>query len=151
CWAGGAPPRPRRGEDRAGVVTEAARREGAAPALPEPDAALLSEPELLKSAIAAARLSLHRNRLQDELRARLGELQRERDFIADVVNAAPAFFCVIDLEGRIVRYNDRLAAVTGRVDDENTRGRLFWDIFAVPADADGVRGATLALSPCERD
>src|SRR5262249_3986376 len=39
----------------------------------------------------------------------------------------------------------------GRVDDENTRGRLFWDIFAVPADADGVRWATLAVSPGEHE
>src|SRR5205814_540022 len=82
-------------------------------------------------AVAAARLSLHRNRLQAELRARLTELQLERDFIADVVNASPAFFCVTDLEGRIIRYNEPLARVTGRVDDEHTRGRPFWEVFPV--------------------
>jgi PAS domain S-box-containing protein len=115
----------------------------------EHDRGLLSEPELLDSAVAAARLSLHRNRLQAELHARLDELQRERDFIADVVNASPAFFCVIDLDGRIVRYNDRLARVTGRVDDENTRGRPFWEIFAVDEDAAGVRYAILSAAPGE--
>ena len=131
------------------VTTAVTSDEGAPLAIVEHDRALLTEPELLESALAAARLALHRNRLQAELRARLVELQRERDFIADVVNASPAFFCVIDLEGRIVRYNDRLAHVSGRVDDENTRGRPFWEIFAVEEDAAGVRYSIVAAAPGE--
>jgi len=117
----------------------------------EHDRGLLAEPELLESAVAAARLSLHRNRLQAELRARLSELQRERDFVADVVNASPAFFCVIDLEGRIIRYNDRLAHVTGFVDETRTRGLPFWEVFAVEADAPGVRFSILAAAPGEHE
>jgi len=135
------------GEARA--ATAVASVDGVPLATIEHDRGLLSEPELLESAVAAARLSLHRNRLQAELHARLDELQRERDFIADVVNASPAFFCVIDLDGRIVRYNDRLAQVTGRVDDQNTRGRPFWEVFAVEEDAPAVRYSILGVAPGE--
>jgi PAS domain S-box-containing protein len=136
-------------EGEARATTPVASVDGVPLATIEHDRGLLAEPELLESAVAAARLSLHRNRLQAELHARLDELQRERDFIADVVNASPAFFCVIDLDGRIVRYNDRLARVTGRVDDENTRGRPFWEVFAVDEDASGMRYSILAAAPGE--
>src|SRR6185437_10825736 len=110
------------------------------------DRALLEEPELLEAVAVAARLALHRNRLQAELRARLDELQRERDFMRDVVNASPAFFCVLDLEGCVVRFNDTLARATGQVDDEQTRGRFVWDVFAAPEDADGFREAVIAYA-----
>ena len=135
--------------DPARATTTVVSLDGVPLATIEHDRGLLAEPELLDSAVAAARLSLHRNRLQAELRARLGELQRERDFIADVVNASPAFFCVIDLEGRIIRYNERLAQVTGRVDDDHTRGLPFWEVFAVEDDAPGVRFSILAAAPGE--
>jgi PAS domain S-box-containing protein len=108
------------------------------------DRALLDEPELLEAVGVAARLALHRNRLQAELRARLDELQRERDFMRDVVNASPAFFCVIDLEGRIVRFNDTVTRATGLLDDESTRGRFVWEVFAAPEDTDGFREAVIA-------
>jgi PAS domain S-box-containing protein len=134
--------RPFATEDEGRATTPVISLDGVPLATIVHDRGLLSEPELLESAVAAARLSLH-------LRARLDELKRERDFIADVVNASPAFFCVIDLDGRIVRYNDRLARVTGRVDDENTRGRPFWEIFAVDDDAAGVRYSILAAAPGE--
>src|SRR5204863_9568921 len=130
-------------------TTTVASLDGTPLALVEHDRGLLAEPELLESAFAAARLSLHRNRLQAELRARLTELQLERDFIADVVNASPAFFCVTDLEGRIIRYNEPLARVTGRVDDEHTRGRPFWEVFPVEEDASGVRYSILSATPGE--
>ena len=108
------------------------------------DRALLDEPELLEAVGVAARLALHRNRLQAELRARLDELQRERDFMRDVVNAAPAFFCVVDLEGRIVRFNDTMARATGVMDEESTRGRFVWEVFAMPEDAAGFHECVIA-------
>jgi PAS domain S-box-containing protein len=112
------------------------------------DRALLDEPELLEAVAVAARLALHRNRLQAELRARLDELQRERDFMRDVVNAAPAFFCVLDLEGRIIRFNDTLAKASGIRDDDdqpdNVRGRSVWEIFPAPEDAASFRECVIA-------
>jgi PAS domain S-box-containing protein len=137
--------------DAARAATTVVSLDGTPLATIEHDRGLLAEPELLESAVAAARLSLHRNRLQAELRARVGELQLERDFIADVVNASPAFFCVIDLEGRIIRYNEPLARVTGRVDDDNTRGLPFWEVFAVEEDAAGVRFSILSAAPGEHE
>jgi PAS domain S-box-containing protein len=143
----GRPFQPRDAEAR--PVTRVASVDGTPLATIEHDRGLLAEHELLDSAVAAARLSLHRNRLQAELRARLDELQRERDFIADVVNAAPTFFCVLDLDGRIIRFNDPLTRSTGIEDDDRARGRLFWDVFAVPDDADGVRACILTVAPGE--
>src|SRR5207302_8829268 len=98
----------------------------------------------------AARLALHRNRLQAELRARLDELQRERDFMRDVVNAAPAFFCVVDLEGRIIRFNDTMVRATGIRDEESTRGRFVWDVFAAPEEAADFRECVIANASDER-
>jgi PAS domain S-box-containing protein len=108
------------------------------------DRALLEEPELLEAVGVAARLALHRNRLQAELRARLDELQRERDFMRDVVNAAPAFFCVVDLEGRIVRFNDTMVRATGVKDEDSIRGRFVWEVFAMPEDAAAFRACVIA-------
>ena len=108
------------------------------------DPTLLDEPELIESFVAAARLAIERDRLQAELLARLDELQRERDFVRDVVNAAPSYFVVADEEGRIVRFNDTLLAATGIVDDAAARGRFWWELFALPAEADGVRRWFLA-------
>jgi PAS domain S-box-containing protein len=108
------------------------------------DRALLDEPELLDAVAVAARLALHRNRLQAELRARLDELQRERDFMRDVVNAAPAFFCVVDLEGRVIRFNDTMAQATGVTDEESVRGRFVWEVFAAPEDAAAFRESVIA-------
>ena len=117
------------------------------------DAALLDEPELLNGVLAAARLALVKDRLQAELLARLVELQRQRDYIAVLVNAAPTFFCVIDLEGRIVRFNDTLIAASGTPDDEAVRGKPFWEVFVDAEDAerrrsrDSVGGTGRARAP----
>jgi PAS domain S-box-containing protein len=67
--------------------------------------------------------------LQDELRARLDDLQRERDFVRAVVQAAPSFFCLVDPAGRVVRFNRTLEQASGHSDDDSVRGRPFWDVF----------------------
>jgi PAS domain S-box-containing protein len=122
-------------EESAGrVTTLVASEEGRRLAAFVHDPALLQEPELLEGVVAVGRLALHRDRLQTELQARLVELERERDFIRDVVNAAPAFFVVIDLEGRVVRFNDTLVRASGIADDERVRGQPCRDVFAAPAD-----------------
>jgi PAS domain S-box-containing protein len=103
------------------------------------DDALLHEPELLGSVAAAARLGLERERLAAELRARLDELQRERDFVAAVVNSAPTFFCVVDEDGGTTRFNDTLAEVSGVVDDKRARGKPFWELFVTPDAQEAAR------------
>ena len=82
------------------------------------DASLRDEPELLGAVVAAARISIQKDRLQAELLARLDQLEGERNFTATVVNSAPSFFCVVDPDGMIagfagrarVRSADRAAA-----------------------------------------
>jgi PAS domain S-box-containing protein len=103
------------------------------------DPLLREEPELIDGVVAATRVAIERFRLQTELRARVDELQRERDFVRDVVNAAPSYFAVVDPAGRIVRFNDTLATATGTLDGEEHRGRLFWEVFTTPEDAAGLR------------
>jgi PAS domain S-box-containing protein len=136
------------------IATMVASETGEPVAVIVHDRALLDEPELLEAVAVAARLALHRNRLQAELRARLDELQRERDFMRDVVNAAPAFFCVLDLEGRIIRFNDTMARARGirDGDDEvdNVRGHFVWEIFPVPEDAAAFRASVLANASGEQ-
>jgi PAS domain S-box-containing protein len=90
------------------------------------------------------RTELELQRLQDELRARYDDLRRERDFISTVVQAAPSFFCLVDGEGGIVRFNRTLERASGLKDEEATRGRPFWEAFSPPDKADAVREALLA-------
>jgi len=103
------------------------------------DAALAEEPDLLTGVLAAARLALQKDRLQAQLRARVEDLQRERDFVSTVVNTAPAYFCVLDSAGRIERFNTTLEAMTGMLDDESARGRPFWEVFPVDEEALAAR------------
>jgi PAS domain S-box-containing protein len=104
------------------------------------DAALSEEPEVLSAVLSAAKLELQKDRLQAQLCARVDELQRERDFVATVVNVAPAFFCVLGAAGRIERFNTTLEQMSGRLDD-TVRGRAFWEVFPVAGAATDVRTA----------
>jgi PAS domain S-box-containing protein len=103
------------------------------------DRSLEENPELVEAVTAAAALALENERLQAELRARLDELERERDFLSTVANVTPSFLCVIDTEGRIVRFNRAFEQASGYADDASMRGRLFWDVFAAPEDRESVR------------
>jgi len=83
----------------------------------------------------ATALALENERLERELRRRVEELERERDFIRTVVDTTPALFCVLDEDLGIVRYNDALAQLSGRPDDDTTRGELFHEVFVAPREA----------------
>ena len=72
--------------------------------------------------------------LREELTARLAQLEREQLFTATVVNTAPVIFLLVDTAGRIVRFNSTCEQLTGFVDDEAMRGRLFWEAFVDPVD-----------------
>ncbi len=66
---------------------------------------------------------------------------RQRDFLRTVVNTASSIFCVVTTEGRIVRFNEACTELTGRIDDDTVRGRLFWEVFAPPDEAESMRNA----------
>jgi PAS domain S-box-containing protein len=70
-------------------------------------------------------------------------LERERDFTATVVNAAPTFFCHITESGRVVRLNETLQEAVGLIElaDSDDRpdtvlGRPFTEVFVFPEEAD---------------
>jgi PAS domain S-box-containing protein len=109
------------------------------------DPALLEDRDLLDGVAAAARLALANERLHAELRARVRDLEGERDFTRLVVDTAPAYFCVVDPQGRIARFNQTLSNATGIVDDDEVRGRLVWEVFGVPEEAEDLR-ASLAIT-----
>ena len=75
-------------------------------------------------------------RLYAELEARHAELERERDFLRAVANTTPSLLSVIDHEGQIVRFNRAAEQTSGRRDDEQTRGRKFWDVFVAAEECD---------------
>ena len=108
------------------------------------DPVLRQEGELVDLVVGALRVGIERDRLQAELLAKLDELERERDFVRDVVNAAPNYFVVVDEEGLLVRFNETLRAATGIADDGMTRGRPWWELFAVRDDIAGLRDWFLA-------
>jgi PAS domain S-box-containing protein len=81
-----------------------------------------------------------------ELKRLNAQLERERDYIRTVVDNAPSLFCMIDPEGRILRYNQTLERLSGVTDDSQTREQRFWDVFIVPEEAEEVERELLSLA-----
>ena len=105
------------------------------------DASLQENPELLDAVTAATAMALENERLQAELRARLDELRRERDFLSTVANVTPSFLCVVDPERRIVRANRAFAEATGV--DASDDGVRFADVFSSGEESHAPGGAPL--------
>jgi PAS domain S-box-containing protein len=85
-------------------------------------------------------------RLQAEIQERLREIEREQEFVATVVNTAPAIFLLVDAEGRIVRFNTTAEKLTWHKDDGAVRGRPFWEIFVHPDDREAARRVLAVLA-----
>jgi PAS domain S-box-containing protein len=86
------------------------------------DDSLLEEPELTTSVAATVALALDNERLEAELRA-------QYDFLTTIVDTAPSLLVSLDAEGRIRNLNPATVAATGYRDEEEVRGRYFWDVF----------------------
>jgi PAS domain S-box-containing protein len=84
-------------------------------------------------------------RLQDEVAARLGEVERERQFASAVGNTAPVVILLVDAEGRIVRLNATGERLLGYPRDETIHGRPFWDVFVDLDDHARARDVVAAL------
>ncbi|MGM3307099.1 GAF domain-containing protein [Anabaena sp. WFMT] len=65
-------------------------------------------------------------------------LKLERNFISAVLDTASALVIVLDLEGRIVRFNQACKQLSGYSFDE-IRGRYIWDIFILPEEIDTIK------------
>ena len=86
------------------------------------DPSLDSEPALVDFIAAGAGLPLENVRLQAELRAQFL-------FIETVANTAPSLLVVMGTDGRILNQNRATLAASGLDDEEELRGRFFWDVF----------------------
>jgi PAS domain S-box-containing protein len=83
-------------------------------------------------------LAAENERLQRELEWRVEQLERERDFIATVVDSTSTLFCVIDSDGAVVRFNEPLGRLSGRT-RADAGGQKFWDVFVVRREAADFR------------
>jgi PAS domain S-box-containing protein len=80
-------------------------------------------------------------RLHAELTQRHRDLEHERDFATTVVDATPSLLCLATPGGYIVRFNTSLERLSGRRDDDLSRGNAFWDVFIAPEEREEVRRA----------
>ena len=66
-------------------------------------------------------------------------VQRERDFVASVLDTAPALVVVLDRRGRIVRFNRACEQVTG-YDSKEVDQKLVWELFLDPEEVEWDKG-----------
>jgi PAS domain S-box-containing protein len=104
------------------------------------DAALAAEPELVDAVTAAAGLSLHNERLQAELRAEI----RLAGAFADT---APSLLSNVDTEGRLLRFNRATLNASGHSDENDVRGKYFWDVFIDPDEREEMIARFRAAAP----
>src|SRR5262249_52468281 len=70
-----------------------------------------------------------RKRAEEALHEAQERLREERDFSKQILETANVLLCVVDREGRIVRFNGTCAALAG-CSEEEVRGKIFWDLFS---------------------
>ncbi len=73
-----------------------------------------------------------------------GDLVRERDLAAAVIETVGALVVVLDRAGRIVQFNRACEQATGYSFAE-ARGRLLWDLLLVPDEASAVKAVFAEL------
>jgi PAS domain S-box-containing protein len=127
------------GDDRGRVAT-VVEHEGSAVAVIVHDASLLEERELVDAVVGAAALALRTQGLQAEARAQYALLET-------LVDTAPSLFLHLDTDGRICNQNVAAVEVAGYDDEEEIRGRLFWDVFIDPAEREEVIARHEAIRP----
>lgn len=91
-----------------------------------------AERKLIEIATDLAGIAIERRRSDETL-------QRERDFIAAVLETAGALVVVLDGEGRIVRFNRACELASGYTFEE-VKGRPVWDFLLAPEEAEAVKG-----------
>ena len=72
-------------------------------------------------------------------------LQRERNFVAGILETVGALVTVLDQEGRIVRFNRACEITTGFSLNE-VRGKHIWDFFLLPEEAARAQSVIAQLS-----
>ncbi|MGK7899907.1 MAG: cache domain-containing protein [Hormoscilla sp.] len=77
------------------------------------------------------------NEMTLQLRQLIAEVKEERNFASAVIETAGALIVVLDLQGRIIRFNHTCERTTGYSFSE-VRDRHFWDFFLVPEETEAV-------------
>ena len=72
-------------------------------------------------------------------------LRRERDLVSAILDTAGALVVVLDLEGRIVRFNRACEQTTGYSCDE-VEGKCFWELFLLPEETEPVKAVFSQLA-----
>ena len=65
-------------------------------------------------------------------------LERERNFVSAILDTAGALVVVLDLKGRIIRFNRACEETTG-YSFEQVKGKHVWDLFLIPTEVLRVR------------
>src|SRR6478609_1594317 len=104
------------------------------------DPSLAEEPDTIDLVASAVGLPLENTRLQADLRA-------EFQFLVTLVDTAPSLFVHLDLDGTILSQNNAAVDVAGEDDQEQIRGRKFWDVFVDPLERDQVIARFAAAAP----
>jgi PAS domain S-box-containing protein len=75
------------------------------------------------------------------------QLQTERDYMEAVTDATPSLLCRISSEGRLAvdGQNASMQAFTGYT-EQDVAGRLFWEAYSAPEDAEAVEQAIAAAA-----
>lgn len=63
---------------------------------------------------------------------------QERNFISAILETATVLIVVLDLQGRIIRFNRACEEITG-YSLEEVRGRYFWDFFLMPEEVESLK------------
>jgi PAS domain S-box-containing protein len=122
---------------RASTVIE---RDGKRIAVLVHDASLLEEPEVIDGVASAAALTLEAERLKAEFRAQFA-------FLDTVINTAPSLLVNIGPDGRILNQNRAAVVAFGSDDEEQVRGRPFWEVFIDPSEHEAVQARFAAAAP----
>jgi PAS domain S-box-containing protein len=104
------------------------------------DASLDDEPDLVRGVAAAAALSLQAQRAEAELR-------NQYEFLSALVDTAPSLLISIGLDGRIHSGNGAVLEAVGDEDEEQIRGRFFWDVFIDPDEREAVQARFASAAP----
>ena len=67
-------------------------------------------------------------------------LQEERNVVSAILDTVGALVVVLDIEGRIIRFNRACERMTGYSFAE-VKGKSIWDLFLVPEDVTGLKTA----------
>lgn len=99
---------------------------------------LVKDVQFLDFVPVVAQRALARLDQRDRLANAENALKKEQAFNAAVLSASGALMIIMDAQGKVIRFNPACEHLTGRILDQS-RGRPFWELFAVPESRPALR------------